>query len=627
MKALILAGGRGSRLNRLTEEQNKSMIKLFEKPLIQYNLDDAVEAGVKEIIIVIGYKGEQIKRAIGHDYKGTPVRYVLQKEQRGLVHAIDCAKEAIGNSDFFLMLADEIIPEAGIKKMVEEFNKKNLYAICGIIYEKDKASIGKTYSAMVNEKGRVFRLIEKPKVAINQIKGTGHCILKNEMLDYIERTPINANRGERELVDWIQVAVDDGKEVFVFPISNIGYTNVNTSEDYNIAKELIEKTQPRVLIIHTQMKFLGGAELLIVELANWLTKRGIKNDIFALSKSKEVEDSLIDTNIIIPKHNIDLRPPGFKNMKEIMQFIKIYRKELKKILKNYDVVNFHNFPVTWTLWPRTKPCVWMLNEPPNLWNRPNAGFVLKMLNKTRNWLDKFIIRKSVDIICTADEFNKERAEKRYNKNSRIIYYGVNHDFFSKGKAEKAKKKFNIKNRFVILQSGIIIDIKKQLESIKTINKIKEKIPSVLLILAGKVADEKYKEKIDNYIKENKLEKNILFTGNLNREELRDLYKASDAGLFPIGKQGGWLAPFEMLCAGVPIIVSEDMGAASIIKEFNLGITTANYSDSLLEVYKNLKECKKQAKNASLFIKKNFSWQIFADKMIKAYKDAWRSDNV
>lgn len=124
MKALILAGGRGSRLNRLTEEQNKSMIKLFEKPLIQYNLDDAVEAGVKEIIIVIGYKGEQIKRAIGHDYKGTPVRYVLQKEQRGLVHAIDCAKEAIGNSDFFLMLADEIIPEAGIKKMVEEFNKK-----------------------------------------------------------------------------------------------------------------------------------------------------------------------------------------------------------------------------------------------------------------------------------------------------------------------------------------------------------------------------------------------------------------------------------------------------------------------------------------------------------------------
>ena len=214
MKALILAGGRGSRLNEFTKDKNKSMIKLFEKPLIEHNLEHSIEAGVNEIIIVVGYKKEEIMKYIGENYHGIPVKYVFQKEQRGLVNAIECAKEVIGTSDFFLMLADEIVLKANIREMVNKFKQEQLFAVCGIVHEKNKASIGKTYSAMINENGRVFRLIEKPKVAINDIKGTGHCVLKNEIFDYIEKTPINANRGEKELVDLIQVAVDGGKSVY-----------------------------------------------------------------------------------------------------------------------------------------------------------------------------------------------------------------------------------------------------------------------------------------------------------------------------------------------------------------------------------------------------------------------------
>ena len=84
-----------------------------------------------------------------------------------------------------------------------------------------------------------------------------------------------------------------------------------------MVEDMIKESNPRVLIVHTQIKLLGGAELLIVELANWLTKRGIRNDILALSSSLEVREKLINTEIIIPKHNIDLRPPGFKNGKDI----------------------------------------------------------------------------------------------------------------------------------------------------------------------------------------------------------------------------------------------------------------------------------------------------------------------
>ncbi len=621
MKALILAGGRGSRLNEFTKDKNKSMIKLFEKPLIEYNLEHALVAGVSEIIIVVGYKKEEIIRYVGKEYQGIKVNYLVQKKQKGVVHAIECAKEKIGDSDFILMLADEIIVEAKIKEMVKHFKEEDLFAVCGIVFEKDKSSIGKTYSAMVNEHGRIFRLIEKPQFPINKIKGTGHCIFKNGILNYIEKTPISMKRGEKELVDMIQEAVDEGKKIEAYKISD-SYVNINTEEDLRLIEELMRKENPRVLLVHTQMKFLGGAELLIIELANWLTKRGIKNDILVLSKSKEVEDMLINTSIIIPKHNIDLQPPGFKNTKDILNFVRIYRRALRKIDSNYDVINFHNFPVTWTLFPRKKPCVWMLNEPPNLWSKPQARLWLRTLNKIRNYLDREIIKNSVDIICVADEFNKERGKVRYKKTPKIVYYGVNYEFFSKGSANRAIKKWSLNGKFIVVQSGMITEAKNQMESIKTINKIKSKIPNILLVLAGK-ADENYKKELNRYIHQNKLEKHILFTDNLNRGDLRDLYKACDVGLFPVGRQGGWLAPFELLCAGNPIVVSEDLGAASIIKKFNLGIATKNYDYALFEIYNNKSKYGKIARESSLFVKKNLGWNIFTDKMIKAYKDAWK----
>ncbi len=627
MKALILAGGRGSRLEDWTDNKNKSMIKLYEKPLIEYNLDHAVEAGVSEIVIVVCYKKDEIIKSIGNEYRGTKITYVEISEEKikeGLVTGIEAAREAIDGSDFILMLADEIISDAKLREMIKKFKKEELFAVCGIVFEKDKSSISKTYTAMGNHLGRVFRLIEKPRVIVNNIKGTGHCILKNDIFNYIERTPINAFRKQKELVDLIQVAIDDGKKIHVYPISKKGYVNVNTKEDFELAKDLIKKENPKVLIVHTQMKYFGGAELLITELANQLTKRGIKNDILALSKSKEVENLLINTDIIIPKHNIDLQPPGFKSIKEILSFIRIYRREIKKLIRNYDVINFHDFPATWTLWPRKKPAVWFMNLPPNLYSKPNAGLFLKILNEIRIGVDKFMIRNSMDIITVAESLNKIRAKERYGMNSRLIDFGVDYNFFSSGDSLNAKKKYGLEKKFVILQSGMITEVKNQLESIKTIEKLKDKIPNILLILSGRETPD-YKKKIDDYIKEKKLEKYIKFIGMFdNRKELADLYKASDVGLFPLKKMGGVLAPIEVLCAGVPIIVSEEIETASLIKEKDLGIVTSNYADSVLEIYNNKKEWERKAKEKAVFIQKNLSWEMFAEKMIRAYKDAWKN---
>ena len=466
---------------------------------------------------------------------------------------------------------------------------------------------------MVNGE-KIYRLIEKPRFPINNIKGTGHCIMKNDILEHIERTPINMNRGEKEMVDMIQLAIDEGKDVEIFNIAD-KYVNVNTERDLKLIEEIIKKKNPKILIVHPQMKFIGGAELLIIELANWLTKKGIKNDILTLSSSLEIRNKLFNTNIIEIKNNLDISPPGFKSPRDLFKAINLFRKNLRKIENDYDVINFHNFPSTWA--SSNKPSLWMLNEPPNLWSKPNAGRLLKFSNYIRNFVDKIIV-KDIDMICVADEFNKKRAFERYGRNSKIVYYGVNHEFFSGGNKNMAIKKFNLKDRFVIIQSGVLNENKNQIDSLKAIKQIKDKIPEVLIILAGK-GEEEYTKILEKYVEINNLEGNVLFVGNLDRNDLRDLYAACNLGLFPVKKQGGWLAPFELLCSGNPIIVSKNMGAASVIDKFNLGIVSNKYSEKIIEIYEDYQTYKTKSEIASLFIKKNFGWNVFTDKLIKNFK--------
>lgn len=226
---LILAGGRGKRLNELCDEKNKCMISIKDKPLIQYILDNAICADVSEIIIVVGYKAEEIINVYGNEYKDKSIRYIIQPEQRGLVHAIECAKETLGDEDFILMLSDEFMVNLQHKQMIDFFNKKNLFGVCGVVMVEDKELIKKTYSIIQGDDNRIYRLIEKPTKPMNNIMGTGNCIFKNEILSYIKQTPINQKRGEKELPDLIQCAIDDSSIIKSFVIYD-NYSNINSSD-------------------------------------------------------------------------------------------------------------------------------------------------------------------------------------------------------------------------------------------------------------------------------------------------------------------------------------------------------------------------------------------------------------
>jgi len=211
------------------------MIKIHGKHLIEYNLDGALDVDVDEIVIVVGYKAETIINLLGTNYKGKPIRYVIQSEQKGLVHAIECAQQTIDGDDFFLMLGDEVLFNRKNQAMIYEFNSnKEIFGICGIVKVSDRNQIKKTYTIIGGHSNDIYRLIEKPRHPLNDFQGTGHCVFRNQIYNYIKYTPIHHERNEKELPDLIQCAIDDAMTIKAFIICD-KYTNINTYEDVKMA--------------------------------------------------------------------------------------------------------------------------------------------------------------------------------------------------------------------------------------------------------------------------------------------------------------------------------------------------------------------------------------------------------
>ena len=242
LKALILAAGRGKRLGEKTNSQNKCMLRLNDKPVIEYSLECAAGTEVNEIVVVVGHRAEEIINAYGNRYGGKPIRYVIQYDQQGLVHAIECSQSAIGEDDFLLLLGDEILINRKHRSMIKQFEDENLFGICGIVIEKDQSRISKTYNLIQDDRKRIYRLIEKPRKPMNDLMGTGNCVFNNDIFSYIPQTPINQQRKEKELPDLIQCAIDDGNIVKSFVICDV-YFNINSEDDLKEAEAYTSSAQ------------------------------------------------------------------------------------------------------------------------------------------------------------------------------------------------------------------------------------------------------------------------------------------------------------------------------------------------------------------------------------------------
>lgn len=208
MKALILAGGKGTRLRPLTFSMAKQLVPVANKPVIEYGIESIIEAGIEEFGIVVTERGGPIEAACGDGSRWkAKFTYIPQPDPLGLAHAVKTAQPFLGDDDFIMYLGDNLI-KSSIAGLVAEFKSNRPAATVLLTAVKNPSDFG--VADMVD--GRVSRLQEKPKDPKSNLALVGVYLFDRRIHESIAKLSPSP-RGEYEITDAIQGLIDSGLEV------------------------------------------------------------------------------------------------------------------------------------------------------------------------------------------------------------------------------------------------------------------------------------------------------------------------------------------------------------------------------------------------------------------------------
>ena len=228
MKALVLAGGRGTRLRPITHTRAKQLVPVANKPVLDYGLEAIAAAGIKEVGIVVSDPREllmpdhrtgelittlvnsqaEIRAAVGDGSRyGLRVTYIEQEAPLGLAHAVKISEEFMAGDSFVMYLGDNLIKD-GIVPFVEEFEREKPEAQILL------AKVARPWEFGVAELDgeRVVRLEEKPKQPRSDLALVGVYLFTKSIFDAVRAIKPSA-RGELEITDAIQHLISTGRNV------------------------------------------------------------------------------------------------------------------------------------------------------------------------------------------------------------------------------------------------------------------------------------------------------------------------------------------------------------------------------------------------------------------------------
>jgi len=209
VKALVTAGGKGTRLRPITNTHNKHLIPIANKPMIGYAIEAVAEAGIREIGIVINPDtGEELKRALGGgEAWGVKITYVLQEAPLGLAHVVRVAREFIGNEPFVFYLGDNVIV-GGVRRFIDEFQASDDHCRLVLARVRDPERFG----VPELRDGRLVGVEEKPARPKSDFAVTGIYLYDHHIFEAVDAITPSA-RGELEISDAHQYLLDRGYRV------------------------------------------------------------------------------------------------------------------------------------------------------------------------------------------------------------------------------------------------------------------------------------------------------------------------------------------------------------------------------------------------------------------------------
>jgi glucose-1-phosphate thymidylyltransferase len=209
MKALVLSGGKGTRLRPLTFTLAKQLIPVANKPILGYVLDHVWAAGIKEVGVIIAQEtGSSVMEYVGNGSKWGFKAEFIPQEPLGLAHAVKTAKKFLGDDDFVMCLGDNLLG-TGIKDFVKRFRLEKLDCLILLKAVNDPSRFG---VAVLDDKGNVKQLLEKPKDPPSRLAIVGTYVFSNKVHQAIDRIK-PSGRGELEITDAIQEMINLGYKV------------------------------------------------------------------------------------------------------------------------------------------------------------------------------------------------------------------------------------------------------------------------------------------------------------------------------------------------------------------------------------------------------------------------------
>ncbi len=179
MQAVILAAGEGQRLRPFTVNKPKVMIKVANKPILEYVVESLASAGVRDIVIVVGYRKSRVMDYFGDGRRwNVRIRYAVQEKQLGTAHALKQAEDLVGD-EFVVVSGDNIIDPQTVKRLEDwsmAYKVSEEYSKYGVIELRD---------------GEVRRIVEKPVEPVSNLINIGIYRFRRNVFSYIgDRTDI-----------------------------------------------------------------------------------------------------------------------------------------------------------------------------------------------------------------------------------------------------------------------------------------------------------------------------------------------------------------------------------------------------------------------------------------------------
>ena len=243
MKALVLSGGKGTRLRPLTFTLAKQLIPLANKPVLGYVLDQVAQTGITQVGIIIAPEtGHYVKEYLkdGKEW-GFDLSYIPQKPL-GLAHAVKKATQFLEKDSFIMCLGDNLQGK-GLAEYVQKFNKENIDALILLKEVKDPTKFG---VATLDEKANIIELVEKPKKPKSNLAIVGTYIFSNNIFKALDQIK-PSERGELEITDTLQEMINMGFKVKA-EILNTWWLDTGKKDDILVAnaKALDEYTKQEI---------------------------------------------------------------------------------------------------------------------------------------------------------------------------------------------------------------------------------------------------------------------------------------------------------------------------------------------------------------------------------------------